>query len=570
MTRCAFAECRLRALVDGELDAGESRKVLAHVDQCSACRQAYQRVQSVASLLQEQELEDVPDHFSADLQVRLARHRREREAAAARRPLFSWPFTLPRPIRTWQLAAGAMTAVVTLSCLFAFTRVEAADVVRKAGEKWSLIQSYGCVFTSRGVYQGQQREFDQKQFYRKPGEFRLETRKDYPLTTFVSKDQVIHHIPGATWKGKGPVVIIRPRRDAQDAVPFPFGVTWHNGGNVSLDQLVRQLGENAARMMGEEKVGGRDCYRLGFNSVPPGGSRQDQYEMWIDKENFLPRRVSWYRDPDNHIVTEAQSLQVNYTIVPDDTFDFAIPRGAVVIRGDIDPHVMALPRRPVDGLDLADYRVDPIGSAEAEGWDRTQDVPFPVSSPEWLPNGFELVRVRRKMGRWVEMYWIRQAAAGEYQMMKLVEQDASVELKEDLSDADEVNVGTEERPVRAKLSQRRAPYAHVYMSWRQGGTRFILTAAELDADDAVRVAASMALVSEQVRRTSVARHGEEDNAGHSGEPSQLPTDASTMPSDEARASVPQPEAGPAPEEQLDGEQPPMMPEMSDDDMAGVR
>ena len=84
MTRCAYVESRLRALVDGELDPGVSRKVLDHLDHCASCSQSHARLQSLTAMLQEQDLEDVPAHFSASLQVRLARHRREREEKAAR------------------------------------------------------------------------------------------------------------------------------------------------------------------------------------------------------------------------------------------------------------------------------------------------------------------------------------------------------------------------------------------------------------------------------------------------------------------------------------------------------
>src|SRR3569833_1298310 len=108
MIRCAYAEGRLRALIDGELPPAESRKVLGHLEQCASCRQEYARLQMVAALLQEQELEEVPAHFSANLQVRLARHRRERQAP---KPLLvRWLSALRQPqARRWNWAAGGLS-----------------------------------------------------------------------------------------------------------------------------------------------------------------------------------------------------------------------------------------------------------------------------------------------------------------------------------------------------------------------------------------------------------------------------------------------------------------------------
>jgi anti-sigma factor RsiW len=103
MSKCDYVESRLRALVDGELDPGENRKVLGHLDHCGHCRQSYAAVKRVAGLLQQQELEDVPAHFGANLQVRLARHRKEREERANRR----WKLSLPWPAAPrWGVAGG--------------------------------------------------------------------------------------------------------------------------------------------------------------------------------------------------------------------------------------------------------------------------------------------------------------------------------------------------------------------------------------------------------------------------------------------------------------------------------
>jgi len=555
MTRCAFVEARLRSLIDGELSLGESTRVLAHLEACAACRQAYAQTQAVVSMLQETELEDAPAHFTASLQVRLAGLR---SARAASRNRFAWL----RPVGQWsrrRWAGGLTTAALALSLTaFLLTQgIGAAEVARRAEQSWSTVRNYGCVFVSRGVYQGKPRVFTQRQFFRRPDEFRLETAQDYPLTTFVFPNQVIHELRGGDWEGKGPLVIIRPRREGEQALPFPFGVTWQGGGNVSMDQLIRQLRENEdAELLGTEPVGGQECYHVRFEAAPPGGHTRDQYEMWIDKTNFLPRRVSWYRDAENHIETEATELQVNNTVLPAGTFNYQAPEGAFIIRGDVDPHVFAL--KP-DGGRPARFDYAPISSASHEVWERRRSVPFRVFAPEWLPEDFKLVRVRRAQGRWVDMYWIRDRGADASQVVKLVEQAPGATLDADLLKGELVNLGTERQPMLGRLLRRTEPYDHTYVTWIQGGTRFTLFAAELELADVKRIARSMARAMPPPRPVFFTSAGPISTPSP-GEPSVAPTEEEGLLSSEPALDEPLPAPATA-----ETEQPPMMPEMADDD-----
>jgi anti-sigma factor RsiW len=88
MSRCQTIQSNLRALVDEELEPSLGRKVRAHLEECAACRGEYQRLQAVVGAVREQEMEEPPAHFSAGLQVRLARHREERAKQQRR---WSWP-----------------------------------------------------------------------------------------------------------------------------------------------------------------------------------------------------------------------------------------------------------------------------------------------------------------------------------------------------------------------------------------------------------------------------------------------------------------------------------------------
>jgi outer membrane lipoprotein-sorting protein len=563
MSHCGYCENRLRALVDGELEPRESTQVLAHLEGCAECRRAYGAIQATASLLQDQPLEDAPPHFTASLQVRLSAHRHRPQCRpsirqALRNLVPAVPARPSLPTLRW---VGGVTTVLALSltCMFVTTSrsIGATEVARRAEESWMQVRNYGCVFVSTGIYQGQPRSFTQRQFFRRPGDFRLETTQDYPLTTFVRDDSLIHYIPGGQWNGQGPVVIVRPRGATAGALPFPFGATWQSGGNVSLDQLIRQLREqHQTHLVGTERIGERECYRLAFTDDASSANPGDRYELWVDRETFIPRRVSWYRDEQNHIVTEAQELQVNYDLLPRDTFDFRIPDGAFVVYGDVDPHVLALPFRPERTVS---FDREPLETAQLEAWRRSSRVPFPVLSPGWLPDGYRLVRVRSKSGRWVDSHWLREGTEGGGQVLKLVQHDGRLDLPESWREGDLVKLGTGEDAVGAYLLRRESPYPYRVLTWNQGPTRLTLFAAGLDSESIIRIAESLQVATSPPPSVRVAE-GHTDELEFSGEPSMLPFEL---------------EAGGDPDLNHEGlylfrEQMPMLPEQPDDDPAPER
>jgi hypothetical protein len=179
-----------------------------------------------------------------------------------------------------------------------------------------------------------------------------------------------------------------------------------------------------------------------------------------------------------------------------------------------------------------------------------------------MPKGFELIRARRRMGRWLDLHWIRKSASGTFSVIKLVEQDGGQEWSENLADAREVNIGTAEKPVLARAAMRTVPYDHVYMSWRQGGTRFVMTAAEVTWDEALKIAGSMQRVQEP-QTVHVASHNA-NGATTTGEPSEIPTAPETSASAEVRPTEPVPGEAPTGQAPVETQQPPMMPEMADE------
>jgi hypothetical protein len=266
--------------------------------------------------------------------------------------------------------------------------------------------------------------------------------------------------------------------------------------------------------------------------------------------------VSWYHDAENHIVTEAQDLQVNYSLLPPGTFDFSAPERAFVIHGDVDPHVLALPvERP------ASFDRHPVREARYEAWKRRGAVGFPVLAPEWLPDGYRLIRVRSKMGRWLDAHWIRAEGETRGQVIKLVEQDERVEPPGDLASAGEVNLGTANAPVSARMKVGSEPYACVYLTWKQGGVRCTLFAAELSPEQVQHIARSMTQVSGPEPATvSIPR---DRYRSPTGEPSELPSDQTAASSDEMKAHEPDGSPTAAEDPTTAEQQPPMMPEMPD-------
>jgi hypothetical protein len=178
-----------------------------------------------------------------------------------------------------------------------------------------------------------------------------------------------------------------------------------------------------------------------------------------------------------------------------------------------------------------------------------------VLTPNWLPEGYELVRVRRRKGRWVDAHWVRSNATGG-DVVKLVEQDVSAPM-ETLAGATEVNLGTSRRPVRARLLTRKAPYRYTYLSWVQGTTRCTLFVSGTSSDEATRIARS--LTEATAPPPVVAQAAPEGITGPS-------EDASLVPDESMTPEAAVVDAGVAVEPV---EQAPMLPETADEDRAAT-
>jgi outer membrane lipoprotein-sorting protein len=481
--KCQQVESRLRAYVDGEMSPADERAVLAHLEHCAACRAAQERIVATLALIQDVEIEEPPDHFSANLQLRLAHLRSERRAAfRSRRPLIG---LLGRPGLRYGLTFSSIVVAVIALFLLSPPGISAAELVGKIQASWARLRNYQCTFVSEGVVHGEAKRFEQRQWFQKPNLFRLETREHYSQVTYVEQDRVSIFLPGADWLGR-PVAIVRERREREPGLPFPYGADWPETEDVTIDALVRQLqARQAAEVMGTETLLGKPCYVLKFHTRRPGRRRLTFYLMWIDRESFLPMKVKRYEDAENHLLTEAVDLQLN-TVFPSDTFRFEPPATAFVAHGDIGPNVFAL--RPQRTVEFDEF---PLRTGRYLLASRGRHVPFRPIAPGHLPRDYALLRVRYSTGRWLDAYWVNNTSGS---IMKLVEQAATEPDPVETRAGNTITMTTPGGERSGRIVSSEVPYLHHQLSWRQDGVSLLLSTAEMPARETVRIAGSMETV----------------------------------------------------------------------------
>ncbi|MBI3909538.1 MAG: zf-HC2 domain-containing protein [Armatimonadetes bacterium] len=547
MTRCHYVQVRLRALLDGELTAEAQQGVRLHLETCAACRAEYRRLSETVRLVRSLPQEDAPPHFVASLQVRL----RSRQNLP-RKPSGWWlrPAAgfLGSPAIRWALGAGSAALLVLLvaSALLS-PRIGVAEIAQRAEISWASIKNFECSIVVRGTYRGRDRDFGQKLWYRQPGVYRLETQLDYPLLTLVNEERVLHYLKGGTWGGKGPLVLLRPRKPGEQQLPFPFGLAWPSSPNGGLDRLLRQLRDNRNAVLEEsEHVLERNCYVVSFTAIPPGGRQEEQIRMWIDQQTFLPLRITRHRDAENHLEFTTEQVQVNNDLLPSHTFEFQPPPGATVIHGDVDPHVFGLrPRR------TPEYDYAPLSTARILAQELSETVPFTPLLPQYLPEGYRLVRVNRITGHSLTAYWIHDQPGGASRVIKLVLQRASDPDPLEVERGEQVQLGDKQHRLWGRMASGDQPFPYHYVSWRDGGTLASLFAADLSRAEALRIARSVRPIPPEV--------------GTSGEPSAA-TGAdggmapATTPS-ELNSPPPLPLVAPPMLAQPQVVEPPMLPEM---------
>jgi outer membrane lipoprotein-sorting protein len=482
---CRYVEGRLRAHIDEALPPPEQMLVTLHLEACARCRAERARMAAVVRELRSLPEVEPPPHFTVEMRVR--RTTVGRSSWSSRHGGMETRRKAPGTGRPrWRYAAvGSLATAIVALVLLSEPLIVASELVGRVQESWARLQSYSCTFVTEGLYRGRPRRFVQRQWFRKPNLFRLETTEHYAQTTYLEPRRVTVVIPGARWEGK-PIAIVRPRHPKEMDLPFPFGAAWPDTADITIDALVRQLqAQQGGEILGTEPVLGKECYQLRFEARAPMASRVTRYLMWIDRDTFLPLRVRAEIDAENHSITEAKDLRVN-DMLPAGSFHFDPPAGTFVVRGDVEPFVFAL------GLEAARSRWlarDPRESASAEIAHLQARLPFRPLAPRYVPDGFRLLRVRSSRGRWLDAYWI-DAANG--RVIKLVQQTAGA------PDPPEVAGGRSVPPRRSGLGHEvmlasgKIPYAYDHLAWRQNGVLVLLATADLPREEAMRIARSLA------------------------------------------------------------------------------
>jgi outer membrane lipoprotein-sorting protein len=480
---CDYCEARLRGYLDDELASEEAERVRKHLADCAACRAELGRAAEVSRLLSTLPAElEPPPHFSANLQLRLAGMRGEsaRFMLAARRSRWG---------RRCSLIAVTMAAAALVLMLGAPPRLGAQDLVVKVQASWQRLQSYSCRFVTEGVVRGRPRRFEQRQWFRKPNLFRLETNKHYPEEMYLEVDRVTTYIPGAQWRGKR-VAITRPRHAREEGLPFPFGAEWPISADITIDALVRELrAQEGGELLGSEEVLGKRCYELKFHTQRRGDRLPTYYVVWVDQETFLPLKAKIYHDTANQTVSTAVDLQTNI-LMPSDTFHFEPAPDTFQLFGEVEPFVFAL------GLAAARvpaFDTDPLGSVRREMQQRAALVPFVPLAPAVLPDGYVLVRVRVKKGHWLDAHWVQNRTGA---VIKLIEQPARMAFPLGVDAGRLISAGGHSSP-RIRWREVLQPARIQYLAWDLGETRLSLAAAGVTRAEALRLAASIEPVSRE-------------------------------------------------------------------------
>jgi len=78
------------------------------------------------------------------------------------------------------------------------------------------------------------------------------------------------------------------------------------GSDFTNDDLVREASivkDYNQTLLGEEKLGGDECYKISLKPKPEAGVVWDKIIMWITKDNYLEKKADYY-DENGNVVRE--------------------------------------------------------------------------------------------------------------------------------------------------------------------------------------------------------------------------------------------------------------------------
>jgi outer membrane lipoprotein carrier protein len=185
----------------------------------------------------------------------------------------------------------------------------AQEIVKHVEEKYRSIQTFSAEFTETFTWKlaKESRTTKGRFFIKKPDKFRLASEKQ----TISSDGKIVWR-----YAPQDSQVFVT---DAESDPDFPL-----------LKNLLFDYVENYSHiLLGEEKLGDTSTYRLKL--IP---KKEDAYisemQVWIDKKEWLTRKVIYTDIHDNATTYLLANIQINKKI-DDKTFIFTIPQDVEVI-----------------------------------------------------------------------------------------------------------------------------------------------------------------------------------------------------------------------------------------------
>ena len=134
--RCDEVTTKLDAYLAGELPPARRAEIGSHLEVCSDCRRALDRVRRLASLLAETPVPPVPSRFAERVLVEVGNRRKQKAPAWSIR---AWWLTLPTPMRA--AAAAMLIAGAAIGAAVGWGASPASTT--QARQKDSVFAGYG-------------------------------------------------------------------------------------------------------------------------------------------------------------------------------------------------------------------------------------------------------------------------------------------------------------------------------------------------------------------------------------------------------------------------------------------
>jgi outer membrane lipoprotein-sorting protein len=152
----------------------------------------------------------------------------------------------------------------------------------------------------------------------------------------------------------------------------------------SLQEVIQQgLDVSNAELVGEEKVAGRETYKLTLSpkedAPPEMFAEEGTITLWVDKEQWIVLKGTFEAGTFGQGSMEIQSFELNPGLA-DDLFRFEVPAGVEVI-------------------DIESQQIEPLTLDEAKA-----QAEFPLLVPGYVPEGATLIEVFKVTDSFVLRY----------------------------------------------------------------------------------------------------------------------------------------------------------------------